>query len=190
MQRRAIPPDQLVLPPFSHWDDRWFLLTAGDWPSGVFNTMTVSWGSFGTIWNRPFAQVVVRPTRHTFRFMEEYRSFTLCSFPSEHHEALTLLGTRSGRDGDKIAASGLTPEAATSVAAPAFAEADLVVECRTIYWDDLEPGRFLDPSIDRNYPGKDYHRIYFGEAVAVSVGREFREPLPRDGSRSEGGDER
>ena len=34
--------------------------------------MTVSWGSMGMIWNKPFIQVVVRPQRHTFEFMEKY----------------------------------------------------------------------------------------------------------------------
>lgn len=172
MQRVVVDLERLTLAPFHIWSERWFLLTAGDFRRGDFNTMTVAWGSFGTMWNRPFAQVVVRPTRHTYGFMERHRSFTLSSFPPEHHEALTLLGTRSGRDGDKIAVAGLTPEAATSVAAPAFAEADLVVECRTVYWDDLDPGRFLDPAIEGNYPKKDYHRVYFGEVVAVTAAGE------------------
>jgi hypothetical protein len=53
------------------------------------------------------------------------------------------------------------------VAAPGFAEAELILECRKIYWDDMAPGHFLDPSIEKNYPQKDYHRIYFGEIVAA-----------------------
>jgi len=36
-----------------------------------------------------------------------------------------------------------------------------------IYWDDLDPAHFLLPEIERNYPQKDYHRIYFGEIVAI-----------------------
>jgi hypothetical protein len=53
-------------------------------------------------------------------------------------------------------------------AAPCFAEASLVLECRKIYWDDLEPGHFLDQSLDNHYPQKDYHRIYFGQVLAAS----------------------
>jgi len=151
------------------WAEQWLLLASGDFAEGKFNTMTVGWGSLGTMWGKPFAQVVVRPTRYTFEFMEQYPSFTLCAFPAAYHDALQLLGSKSGRDGDKIAESGLTPSASTQVAAPCFEEAELVIECRKIYWDDIDPANFLDPAIDWNYPARDYHRIYFGEIAAVSM---------------------
>ena len=59
----------------------------------------------------------------------------------------------------------LTPVASTKIAAPAYAEAELILECRKMYWDDVHPEHFLDPGIDANYPRKDYHRIYFGEIL-------------------------
>jgi hypothetical protein len=37
-----------------------------------------------------------------------------------------------------------------------------------MYFGDLDPSHFLDPSIESNYPKKDYHRMYFGEIVAVT----------------------
>jgi flavin reductase (DIM6/NTAB) family NADH-FMN oxidoreductase RutF len=168
VDRIAIPWKDLAVRACHLWEEQWLLLTAGDFHAGAYNTMTVAWGSLGAMWNRPFAQVVVRPTRHTREFMERYDAFTLAAFPEQHRAAMNLLGTRSGRDGDKIAASGLTPIASTVVAAPGFAEAELIIECRKIYSQDLDPARFLDPAIDRNYPKKDYHRIYFGEIVAVT----------------------
>jgi flavin reductase (DIM6/NTAB) family NADH-FMN oxidoreductase RutF len=172
MKRSPIPIARLQLHPFAIWEKRWFLLTSGDFTKGTFNTMTVAWGSLGTMWNLPFAQVVVRPVRHTFGFMERFDTFTLCGFPKQHRQALTLLGTTSGRDVDKIAASGLTPAAATRVAAPCFAEADLVIECRKMYWQDFDPAHFLNPHIEEQYPDKDYHRIYFGEVLALSAASE------------------
>ncbi len=172
MNRIQIPIEKLQVKPHSLWDDQWFLLTSGDFQQGIFNTMTVSWGSLGTMWNKPFAMVVVRPTRHTFQFMEQHDTFTLCAFPEPYRKALNLLGSKSGREGDKIAESGLTPEAATIVAAPCFAEAELVLECRKIYWDDYDPTHFIDPAIDRLYR-KDYHRIYFGEILAVTGIKHF-----------------
>jgi flavin reductase (DIM6/NTAB) family NADH-FMN oxidoreductase RutF len=167
MARKQIPFDQLFVKTHHLWDKQWLLLTSGDFAADQFNAMTVGWGSLGTMWGRPFAQVVVRPIRYTYEFMERYDTFTLCAFPERYRKALQLLGTRSGRDGDKIAAAGLTPIASTQVAAPGFAEAELIVECRKIYWDDLDPVHFLDPDIERNYPHKHYHRIYFGQVVAL-----------------------
>ena len=174
LERAPIAFADLPVRIFRLWDEQWFLLTAGDFRERRFNTMTVSWGSLGILWNKPFAQVVVRPTRHTHSFMERYDTFTLCAFSAEHRPALELLGSRSGRDGDKIAQSGLTPIASSRVPAPGFAEAELIIECRKIYWDDLEPSRFLDPGIEANYPQKDYHRIYFGELLAIFGAEEYR----------------
>lgn len=163
-----IPIDNLLARSHYLWDSQWFLLTAGDFTAGRFNAMTVSWGSLGTMWNRPFAQVVVRPVRFTYQFIEKYDTFTLCAFPEEYRGALKLLGARSGRDGDKLAASGLTPVASSQVAAPAYAEASLVIECRKIYWDDFDPSHFIDATIDKNYPTHDYHRVYYGQILSVT----------------------
>ncbi|MBN2202034.1 flavin reductase [bacterium] len=171
---RSIHPTEWIASPRALWAEHWLVLTAGDWAAGDYNAMTVSWGATGFLWEKPFAQVVVRPTRHTYGFMERYGSFTLCAFPERHREALALLGSRSGRDGDKINASGLTPEASSVVAAPRFGEAELVLECRKIYWQDMDPARFIDPSISGHYPLKDYHRIYYGEIAAVRAAQSGR----------------
>jgi len=157
----------LALDPMALFDKRWFLLTAGDFAAGRYNTMTVSWGSLGTVWNKPFAQVFCRPQRHTFRFLEAFPTFTLSMFRPACRGALQLLGSKSGRDGNKIQESGLTPVAAKQVAAPTFAEAELVFECRKLHAQFLDPRGFRDPSVASNYPTRDYHCVYFGEIVAV-----------------------
>ena len=152
---------------FHLFDEQWLLLTGGDFAASQFNTMTISWGSLGIIWGRPFVQVVVRPTRYTHEFMERFDTFTVTAFPERFHRALNVLGSRSGRAGNKIAEVGLTPVAATQIAAPAFAEAELVLECRKIYRAAFDPQHFVDPAIDANYPQEDYHTVYFGEIVAL-----------------------
>ncbi len=167
MKRNPISIRDLRLNIFEQIDNRWFVLTCGDFKTGQFNAMTISWGSLGIIWNKPFAQVVVRPIRYTFEFMNKYDSFTLCAFTHRHKSALNLLGTQSGRDGDKIKASGLTPIPSTLVDSPGYKEAKLILECRKMYWQDLDPGHFLLPEIEHKYPKKDYHRAFFGEVLAV-----------------------
>ncbi len=152
---------------FSLFDDQWFLLTAGDFEKKDFNTMTISWGSMGIMWNRPFVQVAVRPTRFTYQFMNRFDYFTLCAFAEKHRFALQILGSRSGRDGDKIADSGLTPILSPGGNGVAFEEAELIIEARKIYWDDFDPQKFVDHTIEDNYSQNDYHRFYFGEIVNI-----------------------
>lgn len=139
----------------------WFLLTAGTPRS--WNTMTAAWGGLGHLWERPVAFAFVRPQRHTFGFMERHGRFTLCFFDRRHRAALQYCGSHSGRDCDKAAATGLVPRA-TPRGSVYFAQARLVVECRKIYAQDLDPARFVDRRIaGRIYPRRDFHRMYVGE---------------------------
>jgi hypothetical protein len=61
--------------PFSLIGEEWMLIGAGtpeDW-----NAMTASWGGLWVLWNCNVATCYVRPTRHTFSYMEGSERFTL-----------------------------------------------------------------------------------------------------------------
>jgi len=167
MKREQIPPSRLRIQVYHAWSDESFLLTCGDHSTGRFNAMTVGWGGYGCMWERPMAMVVVRPHRYTYQFMEEYPDFTICHFPSEHDEALAYCGSHSGRDVDKIAECGLSPIASKSIGSPGYEEADLILECAKMYYEDFKPEHFLADFIEKNYPAKDYHRLYLGEIKAA-----------------------
>jgi len=171
MKRKTINIGELGVNIFHLWEKEWFLLSAGDFLEGNYNAMTVAWGGLGTMWSRPFAQVVVRPSRYTFFFMNHYDTFTLCRFPGEFQKALSYLGSVSGRDvPGKIQVAGLTPEAVPGIAAPGYAEADLLIACRKIYWQDMDETHFLASDILSKYPGgNDFHRIYFGEVCHCEI---------------------
>ena len=86
---------------------QWMLVTAGN--GEKFNTMTASWGGLGFLWNKPVAFVFIRPERYTHEFVEANERLTLSFYTEEWRKALQLCGTKSGRDTNKIAATGLTP---------------------------------------------------------------------------------
>jgi hypothetical protein len=56
--------------------------------------------------------------------------------------------------------------ASTRIAAPGFKEAELVIECEKMYYDDLKPDHFLAGHIAPHYH-EDYHRVYYGEIKAI-----------------------
>jgi flavin reductase (DIM6/NTAB) family NADH-FMN oxidoreductase RutF len=147
------------------WKNQWLLLTSGTMED--CNMMTVAWGSIGCMWNKPFAQCVVRPQRHTYGYMEKSDSFTLCAFPEEYRKDLQTMGKLSGKDCDKLAETGLTLKCSSSVDSPSYEEAELILECRKTYHQDMDPKGFLDDSIQKQYSAEDYHRIYFGEILAA-----------------------
>jgi flavin reductase (DIM6/NTAB) family NADH-FMN oxidoreductase RutF len=162
-----INPESIADNPFKLMEKDWTLVTAGSIDS--FNTMTAAWGGFGILWHRQVAFIYVRPTRHTFQFMESADRFTLTFFNEEHRSILNFCGKRSGRDTDKIKETGLIP-VLSQHGAIYFEQARLVLDCKKIYYQDVIPSNFLDERIHTEYPLKDYHRLYIGEIVECLIG--------------------
>ena len=136
----------------------WALVKAGDHVEQ--NTMTVSWGGVGVMWNYPVAIVVIRPQRYTFEFTERCDKLTLSFLPEQYRKALTYCGTHSGRDEDKISNAGLSVTF-TEEDTPAIAEARLVLECRKLYTDTIKAENFIEQGIvERWYPESDFHKVY------------------------------
>jgi flavin reductase (DIM6/NTAB) family NADH-FMN oxidoreductase RutF len=150
--------------PFSLIGDQWMLITAGSLAG--HNCMTASWGGLGVLWKKDVAFCFVRPTRHTFGFMEAAGLYTLSFFPEAMRTALDLCGSKSGRDIDKDKAAGLTPFE-VEAGAVSYEQARLVLVCRKLYRQDIAPALFVDPGLEEHYPKKDYHRLYIGEIVTA-----------------------
>ena len=154
---------QLTTDIFTLFDKDWALLTAGT--AEHFNAMTVSWGSLGTLWNKPAATVYVKPIRYTHDFMEENEYFTLSFFPKGYKKDLLLLGSRSGRDGDKLALTSLTPEALKN--AVRYKEAELTLLCRKMYRAEMEKSAMPSEAIRDYYESEAPHTLYIGEVVEI-----------------------
>ena len=165
---KSVIPSSLPDNFFSRIGEDWMLITAAD-SKGEVNTMTASWGCAGMLWNKPVAICFIRPQRYTYGIVEDTDTLTLSFFPKgEYREALRYCGTKSGRDGDKFAATGLTVQR-TNDGTPYLKEANLVLVCRKLYADDLKENCFVDPALLKNYPTKDYHRFYICEITEVLV---------------------
>ena len=152
---------KLSLEPFSLIGDTWMLITNGD--ERGYNMMTASWGGLGVLWNKPVALCFIRPQRYTFEFTERNEHFSLSFYAEKYRSALTLCGTKSGRDIHKTEVTNFTP--VFEQAAPYFAEADLVFICKKIHSQFLAPECFVDTSIEKNYNNGDYHKMYVGEII-------------------------
>ena len=163
----ALPAGGAVMDPFDGIGRGWMLVTGGG--PGSWNTMTASWGGLGHLWNRDVCFVFVRPQRHTRRFMDGSRLFTVSFFGEEHRAALEYCGSHSGRDVDKAAMTGLEPFEPVP-GCVSFRQASLVLAARTIYTHDLSAGGFLDDAQLSLYPHSDFHRMYVGEIVAALSG--------------------
>ena len=168
---REISFAQLNIQPYTSIAKEWMLITAGNEERG-YNTMTASWGHLGSIWGHggglPTSVIFIRPQRFTKEFVDREEYYTLSFFGPEYKKALGYLGSRSGRDEDKVAAVGMTPWFVENTTA--LAEASLVLVCRKLYRAPLLEEGFLDKSVLEDcYPKRDLHDMYIGEIVKVYV---------------------
>ncbi len=139
---------------------QWFLITAGT-PEDC-NMMTAAWGGLGVMWHKDVCTIYIRPNRYTKKLIESSEYFTISFFDESHRKMLNYCGTVSGKGVDKVAETGLTV-AETANGAIYFEEAQMVLECKKIYFQELDPDNFMDPSINKQYPSKDYHTMFIGE---------------------------
>lgn len=163
---KEVKIEELNFNPFTKIGKEWLLITAGTEEN--CNTMTASWGSLGVIWGKPAATVYIRPQRYTKEFVDREEFFTLSFYKEEYRKALSLCGSVSGREKNKIPEAGLTPVSVGETTA--FEEADTIFLCRKMYHAPMPPENFDDRENDEKwYPQKDYHVMYIAEVMKVFI---------------------
>ncbi len=99
-------------------------------PDDTPNIITIAWA--GTVSSDPpMLSVSIRPTRFSHGIVKDTGEFVVNVPTASLVRATDVCGVVSGRDHDKFALTGLTPEPASNVAAPLIAECPLSIECRT-----------------------------------------------------------
>lgn len=155
----------------SQWDEtvfrqlhrRWALLTAGN--IAHYNAMTINWGSFGTLWQKPVVTVYVKPARYTHDFMMEQEYFSVSFFPERYQKDLAYLGTTSGRQTDKLRQTSLTPEKWGD--AVVYPEASITLVCRKIYTLPMAVQGIPQEIAAQYYKTDAPHTLFFGEVLAI-----------------------
>lgn len=143
----------------------WMLISSGT--EEKFNMMTASWGGIGVLWNKNVAFSFIRPQRYTMDFVENNDYYSLSFYNKEYRESLSYCGKFSGRNVDKIKESKLTPVFDNNTVY--FSEASLVLICKKIYGQFIDPKCFIDEKISSNYPEKDYHKMFIGEIEKILI---------------------
>ena len=170
---RDIPVDEIDLNFIAALRDSWCIVAARDLQrsdgctadGGHTNMLTAAWAQVGHVWQRPVCTAYVRPSRFTREFIDASGRFAV-SFVEGHADDLVYLGRHSGRDGDKLAQTGLHLEVVDGV--PAIAEARLVLACRTIYRQPVDFDCILDDTVHANhYDGRETSIQYIGEIERV-----------------------
>lgn len=173
---KEIKPEELNENPFKLIGQDWMLITAEK--DSRTNMMTASWGGLGVLWGKNVATVYIRESRFTKGFVDDGDTFSLCILGEEYRKQLAYLGKVSGREEDKVAASGLTVEKtevstdASTISVPYFKESRLVLVCKKLYAQEMKSECFTKLGNDipsQMYADNDWHTIYIGEIVKVLI---------------------
>ena len=96
---------------------------------GKYNPITLGWTMIVS-GDPPMMAVSIGKTRWSLEAMRQAGQFVI-AFPSEHQQKETMLfGTRSGRDCDKLAESGVQTAPAVAIDGVLLADAVANFECR------------------------------------------------------------
>ncbi|MBN1577899.1 MAG: flavin reductase family protein [Chitinispirillaceae bacterium] len=126
------------------------------------NVMTIGWASFGFLWGRPIASIMVRKTRFTFSLIEKSGEFTISVPQTDMSAALNFCGSNTGKSIDKFKACNLELFPGKKVKTPVIKLHGIHFECAIVYKSAIEPKHLIE-SYTHLYPEKDYHTIYYGE---------------------------
>lgn len=167
-------PYTMDLRPFGMISKDWMALAVGK--RDKMNSMTISWGTLGELWNKPVFIVFVRSSRYTKALMDKNKYFTVSAFPesAKNKEALVYIGSNSMKDDPKKTENaGLTVEY-SELGNPLFTQSDLAFECKVLYKEELKED-LMPAEIRKVYTEGDpsMHTMYIGEIVNVfSKGQE------------------
>jgi flavin reductase (DIM6/NTAB) family NADH-FMN oxidoreductase RutF len=119
----------------------------------------------------------VRPSRFTYGLIEGTPDFTVNVPPATLQETVAFCGMASGRQHDKFKEKGLTPVASRRVKSPIIRECVIHYECRVIHKNDIRSETLPPEILAGSYPKGDFHRVYYGEILAVYADADARKRL-------------
>ncbi|MDR6736611.1 flavin reductase [Sphingobacterium sp. 2149] len=149
------------------FSEQWMVVTAGK--ENVFNSMVISWGGLGFIWEKPVAFTFINSSRYTYQFLLQESGYTLSVFSEKYRGSLRILGNKSGKSNDKVKEAGLIP-IKTPSGLMAYKEARMIIECKNIMIQDLDYNK-ASPSYQiadmyKNSPNS-HHNMFISEITNI-----------------------
>ena len=168
---KQISPEEISDNVFTLAGKDFAVITAGK--EDHYNSMTASGGGLGLLFMKPTTWCILRADRYTLEMIQKEQTYTMSYFPNEYREQMLFLGSKSGRDSEKMKEVELT-----SVQTPSgdmsFTEARLIIECKLTEITTANPNDFYTQEakdwINEAYKeASDYRKFVFGEITHVWV---------------------
>jgi flavin reductase (DIM6/NTAB) family NADH-FMN oxidoreductase RutF len=166
-----ISPEEISDSVFTLLGKDFTVITAGK--EDHYNSMTGSGGGLGLLFMKPTTWCILRADRYTLEMIQKEKTYTMSFFPNEYKEQILFLGSKSGRDSQKMKEVELT-----SVQTPSgdmsFKESRLIIECKLTALTTASPDDFYTQEtkdyINEAYKEANvYRKLVFGEITHVWV---------------------
>jgi flavin reductase (DIM6/NTAB) family NADH-FMN oxidoreductase RutF len=166
-----ISPEELSDNVFTLAGKDFYIITAGK--KGQYNSMTGSGGGFGILFKKPTIWCTLRADRYTLELIQKEQTYTISYFPDEYKKQMLFLGSKSGRDSEKMKEVELI-SIQTHSGNMSFKEARLIIECKLTEITTPNPIDFYSQEakdyIKEAYKNEsDYRKYVFGEITHVWV---------------------
>jgi flavin reductase (DIM6/NTAB) family NADH-FMN oxidoreductase RutF len=147
------------------------VITAGK--EDHYNSMLASGGGLGVLFKKPTTWCIFQANRYTLELIQKEQTYTLSYFPNEYREQILFLGSKSGRDSEKMKEVELTG-VQTPSGDMSFKEAGLIIECRLTQITTPNPNDFYSQEakdyLNEAYKdANEYRKYVFGEITHVWV---------------------
>ena len=152
---------------FADIGKEWMLVSAKSDISGRANMMTASWGCMGILWNKNIVNIYVRPSRYTYNYLANNDYFTLNFLEDGNDNTYSFCGTKSGKDYDKVAETGLIPVRFSDYLY-GFDKSKYIFLCKKIYSQPMSIDCFSDQESGKKlYPNDDVHTMFVAEIEKI-----------------------
>jgi flavin reductase (DIM6/NTAB) family NADH-FMN oxidoreductase RutF len=137
-----------------------------------YNSMIGGCG-LGILFRKPTTWCLIRSDRYTLELILKEQTYTMSYFPEEYEKKMFFLGSKSGRDSEKMKEVELT-SVQTPCGDMSFKEARLFFECKltqitTPNLNDFYTQEAKDWINDAYKDKSDYRKYVFGEITHVWV---------------------
>ena len=124
---KQISPEEISNNVFTLVGEIYPVITAGK--EDHYNSMTASGGGMGLLFKKPATWCILQSKRYTLELIERVQTYTLSYFPHELKKQVHFLGSKSGRDSEKMKEVELT-RTQTPSGNISYKEAGLIIECK------------------------------------------------------------
>jgi len=168
---QQISPEEISDNVFRLVGKDYFAITVGK--VDYYNSMVGSGGGMGMLFKKPATWCVLRSDRHTLELILKEQTYTISYFPDTYKEELLFLGSKSGRDSDKMKEVKLTT-IRTPLGDISFKEARLIIGCKLMQITTPDTNDFYTQEA-KDYLNKAYkeasdiRKYVFGEITQVWI---------------------